>query len=115
MIRLAAALAISAAPLSAQDARILSADDHARWQAIGRVNIAGLLSTRLCTGALIAPDLVLTAAHCTFAHRPDTPHPAEEIHFVAGWFRGEYTAHSPTAEVILPNGWTPQGTNGADI
>mgnify|MGYP000002155430 CR=1 FL=1 len=33
------------------------------WEAVGRLNIAG---RNMCTGALIAPNLVLTAAHCMF-------------------------------------------------
>lgn len=33
------------------------------WKAVGRVEIDG---AGYCTGTLIAPDMVLTAAHCTF-------------------------------------------------
>src|SRR5512134_3142634 len=45
------------------------------WLAIGRVNRT---SGGFCTGALVAPDLVLTARHCLIDHRtglrvkPDT-------------------------------------------
>ena len=40
--------------------RLDSGADAAGWEAVGRLNIGG---TGFCTGALIAPDLVLTAAH----------------------------------------------------
>lgn len=33
------------------------------WEAVGRLNISG---RNMCTGALVAPDLVVTAAHCLF-------------------------------------------------
>ncbi|WP_269751829.1 trypsin-like serine peptidase [Pseudophaeobacter flagellatus] len=33
------------------------------WEAVGRLNISG---RNMCTGSLIAPNLVLTAAHCLY-------------------------------------------------
>ncbi|MGR3621284.1 trypsin-like serine peptidase [Pseudophaeobacter sp.] len=33
------------------------------WEAVGRLNISG---RNMCTGSLIAPNLVITAAHCLF-------------------------------------------------
>ena len=42
----------------------LTTSDAARgWDAVGRLDVA---DRAFCTGALIAPDLVLTAAHCLF-------------------------------------------------
>jgi len=56
-------------------------------------------TTGACTGTLVAPDLVLTAAHCT----PPNGVVAliADYTFVAGWNRGEYAASSPFAEVYL--------------
>ena len=52
------------APLSAEPLPALPEALHADWVAIGAVNVDGTESVANCTGALIAADVVLTAAHC---------------------------------------------------
>ncbi|MFP7570636.1 trypsin-like serine peptidase [Marivita sp. S2033] len=71
----------------AQDLPVLPAQDHADWQAVGRVNASGYRKRDMCTGTLIAPDQVLTAAHCVSGIDGVGPLPGE-ITFVAGWLRG---------------------------
>lgn len=81
-------LLLSGAPVAtAQDLTLLPAGDHPAWQAVGRVNAAGYRTREMCTGTLIAPDTVLTAAHCLSGEDGLGPLP-EEITFVAGWLRG---------------------------
>lgn len=46
-----------------RDDRTLPDNDQMPWRAIGQIEF----SDGACTGALVAPDVVLTAAHCFFA------------------------------------------------
>lgn len=53
----------------------------AGWEAVGRLNISG---RNMCTGALIAPNLVLTAAHCLYDPQTGRAVKPDSIRFEAG-------------------------------
>ncbi|MEL6207950.1 MAG: trypsin-like serine protease, partial [Pseudomonadota bacterium] len=108
---LIAALSALAAPAPAQSPapgptapEILPLTEQPAWNAIGRVNIAGYKSRRMCSGTLIAPDLVLTAAHCVLGPTGD-PAPAGDIVFVAGWRAGEAAADARGAALDIAPGF----------
>ena len=85
--------ATSAAFAEAQDAqlkRLATGDDNRGWEAVGRLDIDG---NRFCTGALIAPNLVLTAAHCLFEKDSGARINHEKIEFLAGWRDGRASAY----------------------
>lgn len=75
-----------------QDDREIVEDNEYPWRAIGRVNNAG---RSFCTGVLIGPQQVLTAAHCLQARgQKGGMARLSDIHFLAGYTRGSYLAHS---------------------
>lgn len=80
---------------------LISDENRAAFGAIGRVNIGGFKSRGTCTGVLIAPDQVLTAAHCVANPADGTPHQLYRIHFVAGWHRGEHLGAAKARDVSI--------------
>jgi V8-like Glu-specific endopeptidase len=100
---LAAAVAMLAggAPAGAQYPGIIGADDRRPvtqsgrpWDAIGQVNIGGYRALGQCTGTLVRPNLVITAAHCLLNDATGKPHPLRHIHFLAGVRGGKHIAHA---------------------
>lgn len=71
--------------------------ERSDWTAIGLVNAAGYRGKASCTGTLIAPDLVLTAAHCA----GDIAGTSKNRHFVAGWDRGSFAAHRLSTDIFV--------------
>lgn len=59
------------------------------WEGVGLLRIAG---TRTCTGVMIRPDLVLTAAHCLYDAETGQKIPPHLVEFRAGWRQGQAIA-----------------------
>lgn len=101
MLRIFALFALFATPLGAQDSPLtrLDAGDAARaWEAVGRLELAG---RGFCTGALIAPDLVLTAAHCLHDRTTGARLDPAKIEFMAGWRNGRAAAYRTVRRAVL--------------
>jgi len=77
------------------------------WKAVGRVDS----SVGYCTGTLIAPDLVLSAAHCTFDKQGGRLR-ASDLTFRAGFRNGRVEAERKVVQIVRPEAYD---YNGKDV
>ena len=82
--------------LGADDRRVVDAGE-ARWFAVGRIERR---DGNFCTGVLIAPARVLTAAHCLWDLRAGRFLFPFDLHFLAGYRRGRYVGYAVVQEIV---------------
>ena len=95
-------LALLAQPALAGDGNLRPLDTGVvagRWAAVGRIDLG---SKGFCSGTLIAPDVVLTAAHCLYDKATGEPFRPSDLTFLAGWRDGRAEATRAGA-MILPH------------
>lgn len=100
LLALLAGVADESAAETAADERLRSlqtGDDSRGWEAVGRLNFG---TRGFCTGALIAEDLVLTAAHCLFDKQTGASLDPAQMQFLAGWRNGRAAAYRGVRQVL---------------
>lgn len=110
---IAALVAFIGSGAIAQSRIMTAADEQAGWSAVGRLNITG---QGFCTATLVAPDLVLTAAHCLMDRRTGKIVSADKVHFLAGFRIGVYAAHGRGESIAIADGYSrARKVVGSDI
>lgn len=97
---------------SADPRRPVNPDDPP-WRALGRVQTE--LGGR-CTGTLIGPSTVLTAAHCLVGAATGRLVQPRSVHFLLGYDRGSWAARGRAASFRVGPGYDPatRRPRGAD-
>jgi protease YdgD len=97
---LLAALLSFAGMAAAQDdgmVKLETADDSRGWDAVGKLVLG---KHGFCTGALIGPQLVLTAAHCLYDKTTGVQFHPEDIEFQAGFRNGRAVAYRRVSRAV---------------
>jgi protease YdgD len=111
LIFLSLAVASSATAQSSPLKRLNTGDESRGWEAVGRLDVEG---KGFCTGALIASDLVLTAAHCLFDRTTGERVDHNIIEFRAGWRDGRASAYRKVRRAVVHPDYVYDGSASTD-
>lgn len=88
-----------------------SENEAMAWQAVGRLDY----HEGYCTATLIAPDLLLTAAHCVYDAK-GAPIPADALKFQAGLTHGKAAAQREVVQIEAHKTYDPiAGVNAENV
>lgn len=98
--------------IKGEDDRVIVESLEWPWSAVVKVNRR---TGGFCTGVLVAPDKVLTAAHCLWLLRTHHWLTPDALHVVVNYRRGDWTDDAPVLSYVMgPDGALPrEGDNAA--
>jgi protease YdgD len=93
--------------------------DKGPWRAIGKLQVTTVNRRQTCTGTLVGPSTVLTAAHCVFNEVTQRYFPPESMHFLIGYDGNQYAGHAVGVKLEAGPGYRfdhnrPTATAGSD-
>jgi V8-like Glu-specific endopeptidase len=98
LLMLTSAVAAGEAP----ERRVLAPEEAADYLAVGRLERGG---RGFCTGTLVGPGHVLTAAHCLHDPRTGAPVPLDDIRFTIGGRKPEERSARRVTAMAVPAGF----------
>ena len=103
--------------VGAHDPRGRLDPDKVPWRAVGKIQVASLNLHKSCTGTLVGPSTVLTAAHCVFNPLTQRNFSPELLHFLIGYDGSHYAGHAIGIKFESGSGYDPirpYETRGSD-
>ena len=93
--------------------------DKGPWRAVGKLQVTTVNRRQTCTGTLVGPSTVLTAAHCVFNELTQRNFAPESMHFLIGYDGSGYAGHAVGVKLETGPGYRfdhtrPTATAGSD-
>jgi protease YdgD len=93
--------------IGAHDPRVRVDPDIMPWRAVGKLRgISGGLVVN-CTGTLVGPALVLTAAHCVVNPKTRRYFPPRALHFLLAYDSGTFAGHAVATRLTVSAAYDP--------
>lgn len=107
----------AAAQATSPDGRVRVDAREPPWNAVGRLQAVSGDTRTICTGTLVGPRTVLTAAHCLYDGRTRRPFAASSLQFLIGLDGQPMLAGALVERTTIGTGYDPNdpaGTMGSD-